>query len=103
MSRQCPTCRHGPNPTWRAFPDGAGPGCKRMVRIDEVYSELSDKRKEAAVDLSEAIVAFLHAAWSAEYPDEVDDACRGWQMNEQKDRRQSRSDRDRNWRGYAVR
>ena len=80
MSRQCPTCRHGPNPTWRAFPDGAGPGCKRMVRIDEVYS-----------------------AWSAEYPDEVDDACRGWQMNEQKDRRQSRSDRDRNWRGYAVR
>ena len=79
MSRQCPTCRHGPNPMWRVFPDGSGPGCKRMVRIDEAFPGLSEEMKDMAVDLSEAIVMFLHSAWSAEYPDELEDVCRGWQ------------------------
>jgi len=58
-----------------------------MVRIDEAFPDLSDEMRDTAIDLSEAIVTFLHAAWSAEYPDEVEDACRGWQPKAQVERR----------------
>ena len=50
-----------------------------MARIDEAFPDLSEEMKDTAVDLSEAIVMFLHSAWSAEYPDELEDVCRGWQ------------------------
>ena len=76
--KQCDTCRHGPNPDGRLFPSAGHSGCKRMLKIDNVFSNLSTELKNAAEALSTGIIIFLQGMWRQEGTTASD--CPGWQQ-----------------------
>ena len=78
MAKQCDTCRHGPNPDGRLFPHAGQSGCQRMLKIDNVFPNLSSEMQYAAEDLSTGIVIFLQSMWRNEGKDSTIE-CPGWQ------------------------
>ena len=78
MAKQFDTCRHGPNPDGRLFPHAGHSGCQRMLKIDNVFPNLSSEMQDAAEDLSTGIVIFLQGMWRKEGESSAME-CPGWQ------------------------
>lgn len=54
-----------------------------MARIDEVYPRLTVDRQDAAADLSEGIIDYLHVQWMADDGQALEARCPGWQPKDQ--------------------
>jgi len=76
MEKKCKTCRHGPNPNGKLFPQDGQPGCQRMGKIDQAFPSLSPEMQDKAEELSTEIIIHLQKVWRKEPADE----CPGWQQ-----------------------
>lgn len=75
MKKKCGTCRHGPNPDLRLFPEPGNSGCGRIERIDRVFLNLSDEHKAIAEQVSTGIIEYLQRVHRGEHAAK----CDGWQ------------------------
>ena len=79
MAKQCDSCKHGPNPDGRLFPHAGQSGCQRMLKIDNVFPNLSSDMQDKAEALSTGIVIFLQSMWREDEGTTTAD-CPGWQQ-----------------------